>query len=205
MLIALLIASTLIPDEVELVRRVPHVFERAEAQYRLMVDAMAGHPSDSQPRTLANGELKVVRPKDWCSGFFPGSLWYLYEYTGDEFWKTQAKSFTERLIEPLRHDANNHDVGFRTYCSAGNALRLTGDARYADFLHDTAAALRTRYNRDVGVICSWPPERNKGTGFFGSSLLVIVDNMMNLELLEWDAKHGGSPESDVIARSQADI
>ena len=178
---------------------------RCEDHYRALLEAMKDQPADKIPRSWEKGKYKMVAPEDWCSGFVPGSLWYLYELTGKEAWKTAAADWTEKLIEPLRHDANNHDVGFRTYCSAGNGLRLTGDARYAAFLHDTSAALRTRYDDNLGLIRSW----NNWAGttekdYFRPSFIVIIDNMMNLELLEWDAKNGGDPKSDVIARSQAD-
>ena len=191
------------PSEERLLKDLPGIFEKSEAHYRALLETMKAHKPDTFPKRFQNGKLVAIPPKDWCSGFFPGSLWYLFEYTKDAFWKEQAAAYTERLIEPLRHDASNHDVGFRTYCSAGNALRLTGDTRYAQFLHDTSAALRTRYDRRLGLIRSW--NNPKKDGMFNPKYVVIIDNMMNLELLEWDAKNGGSPESDKIARSQADI
>ena len=193
-----------VPAEEQLLKDLPGIFEKSGAHYRALLEAMKAHEPDKFPKRFQDGKLVVIPPKDWCSGFFPGSLWYLYEYTKDPFWKDQAAAYTERLIEPLRHDANNHDVGFRTYCSAGNGLRLTGDKRYAEFLHDTSAALRTRYDDKLGLIRSWNSPK-KGGGHFGTKYIVIIDNMMNLELLEWDAKNGGDPKSDKIARSQADI
>ena len=189
--------------ESKLLGDLPGIFERSGAHYKALLEAMKEYGPDKFPKRFQNGKLFVIPPKDWCSGFFPGALWYLYEYTNDPFWKEQAVAYTERLIEPLRHDASNHDVGFRTYCSAGNGLRLTGDKRYAEFLHDTSAALRTRYDDKLGLIRSW--NSPKGGGHFGTKYVVIIDNMMNLELLEWDAKNGGDPKSDKIARSQADI
>ena len=190
--------------EEQLLKDLPAIFEKSGAHYRALLEAMKAHEPDTFPKRFQDGKLVVIKPRDWCSGFFPGSLWYLYEYTKDDFWKEQAVAYTERLIEPLRHDASNHDVGFRTYCSAGNGLRLTGDKRYAEFLHDTSAALRTRYDDNLGLIRSWNSPK-KGGGHFGTKYIVIIDNMMNLELLEWDAKNGGDPKSDKIARSQADI
>ena len=191
-------------DEAKLAAQLPSIFAKATDHYRALLEAMKAQPPDTFPKRFQDGKLVSIKPKDWCSGFFPGSLWYLYEYTKDPFWKDQAAAYTERLIEPLRHDASNHDVGFRTYCSAGNGLRLTGDKRYAEFLHDTSAALRTRYDDKLGLIRSWNSPK-KGGGHFGTKYIVIIDNMMNLELLEWDAKNGGDPKSDKIARSQADI
>ena len=47
------------------------------------------------PRNIEpDGSLHLVASKDWCSGFFPGELWYMYEYTGDDFWKEKAIEFT---------------------------------------------------------------------------------------------------------------
>ena len=196
--------ATIPADEAKLSAQLPSIFAKATDHYRALLEAMKAQPPDTFPKRFQDGKLVSIKPKDWCSGFFPGSLWYLYEYTKDPFWKDQAAAYTERLIEPLRHDASNHDVGFRTYCSAGNALRLTGDKRYAEFLHDTSAALRTRYDDKLGLIRSWNSPK-KGGGHFGTKYIVIIDNMMNLELLEWDAKNGGDPKSDKIARSQADV
>ena len=47
------------------------------------------------PRSLEKGELKLVPSRDWTSGFFPGVLWYLYEYSGQDRWMQQARRFTE--------------------------------------------------------------------------------------------------------------
>ena len=45
------------------------------------------------PRNIqSDGSLRLVRARDWCSGFFPGELWYMYEYTKDDFWK-KGRSF----------------------------------------------------------------------------------------------------------------
>lgn len=185
--------------------RLPQIFRNAASQYRRVLKNMEREPPDRLPGGLRNGTFVSVPPVDWTSGFFPGALWYLHEATGDEALKAAAVAYTERLIEPLRHDASNHDVGFRTYCSAGNALRLTGERRYADFLHDTAAALRTRYDDGLGLIRSWDTESKWTKNCFTPEFIVIIDNMMNLELLEWDAKNGGDAKSDRIARSQADL
>ena len=68
------------------------------------------------PRTFENGEVKVDSPYNWVSGFFPGSLWLLYEYTGDEQLRTYADEFTRRL-EVLKDYKGTHDLGFMIFCS----------------------------------------------------------------------------------------
>jgi hypothetical protein len=60
---------------------------------------------------------------------------------------------------------------------------------------DGAAALTKRYNEKLGLIRSWGAIDEK------KNFLVIVDNMMNLELLEWAAKNGGDAKFAAIAKS----
>lgn len=37
------------------------------------------------PRTInKDGSIHYVPIDDWCSGFFPGNIWYTYELTGDK-------------------------------------------------------------------------------------------------------------------------
>ena len=85
-----------------------------ESQLRLMVSESDGHLDDpdgkASPRCLEkDGSLRFVRPYDWCSGFFPGVLWYMYEYTGNDFWKQKAKVYTERLENVKKYD-KIHDL-----------------------------------------------------------------------------------------------
>ena len=131
------------------------------------------------PRSLMpNGELMLVTPEDWTSGFFPGSLWYLYENTNDLFWKQQAIKYTE-ILESQQFNTDNHDVGFMMYCSYGNGYRLTKSAHYKEVLIQSAKSLSTRFNPKVGCIRSWDFNKDKW------QYPVIIDNMMNLELLFW--------------------
>jgi unsaturated chondroitin disaccharide hydrolase len=133
------------------------------------------------PRNIdKNGNLNIIASKDWCSGFFPGELWYLYEYTKDTKWLNEAKTYTA-FIEQEKFNTGTHDLGFEIYCSFGNAYRLTHDAAYKDVIIQGARSLSKRFNPIVGAIRSWG---NIGTPKF----TVIVDNMMNLELL-FEATH----------------
>lgn len=137
------------------------------------------------PRTLnPDGSLRLVPPRDWCSGFFPGELWYLYEYTKDDFWKNKAEEYTE-LLEPMKTYTGTHDLGFIMYCSFGNGLRLSPNERYRNILLETARSLMLRYDANIGCIRSWDFNREVW------QYPVIIDNMMNLELLFWASKETG--------------
>src|SRR5688572_27659779 len=73
------------------------------------------------PRTIdAGGKMISTSMYDWTPGFFPGSLWYSYEFTKDKSLATAALTWTEKL-EPLKDFTKHHDLGFMMYCSYGNA------------------------------------------------------------------------------------
>ena len=149
------------------------------------------------PRTCENDTLQTSDSKWWCSGFYPGALWYLYEYTGDYQIKSLAQEFTQR-VECEKWTTNNHDIGFILYCSFGNGLRLTGNEAYKEVLMTGANSLITRYNENIGLIRSW--DWNKKVWQYP----VIIDNMMNLELLLWASENSNDPKYKNISLSHAD-
>ena len=167
------------------------VFDRAVEQFILM----DSHLDEGEfPRSLDTlGHLVTSDSKWWCCGFFPGSLWYTYEYTGNEQIKNLAEKYTRSIkTKELLFD---HDLGFEVWCSYGNAYRLTGDQSYIPEIEEAAALLATRFSPTTGVIRSW---NNPHKGF-----RVIIDNMMNLELLEEASKMFGCDSLDRIAREHA--
>lgn len=155
---------------------------------------------DSIPRSIAHGQTnwRLVDYKDWTSGFWPGILWYVYEYTKDTTWKTKANGFSQTLKPLAFNPAYDHDLGFQLYCSFGNGLRLTGDTSYKRILLAAADTLATLFNPTVGTILSWPREVQQLGGHN-----TIIDNMINLELLFWAAKNGGSQKLYDIAVQHA--
>lgn len=129
------------------------------------------------PRSVEkDGSLRLVAPRDWCSGFFAGSLWQLYGATRNPFWRKQAVRFTWPL-ESLQDYKGTHDLGFMVYNSFGKAYELTGEQSYRDVVLQAARSLATRYNDTVKCIRSWSWGKDKW------HYPVIIDNMMNLELL----------------------
>ena len=165
-----------------------------------MVSESDKHLDDSDgkasPRCLEkDGSLRLVAPYNWCSGFFPGVLWYMYEYTGNDFWMQKAKVYTERLEHVKKFD-KIHDLGFMLYSCYGNGYRLTGDEKYKEVLIEAAKTLSTRYNDKIGCIRSWD---------FGTwNYPVIVDNMINLELMFFATEVTGDSIYRNIAISHAD-
>ena len=95
--------------------------------------------SSKIPRSMDVHKLhwNMVSVDDWTSGFFPGVLWYDYEYSREPEIKEKAVYFT-RLLEPLSHKVTSHDLGFQIFCSYGNAYRLTKDKYYKDVILKSA-------------------------------------------------------------------
>src|SRR5437868_3449748 len=134
------------------------LFADIERQTNLLLQEVAkvksGKPDLASPRTVENGELKMVSAKDWTSGFFPGQLWFIYEYTRKNDWKRQAEYFTANL-EKEKTNGGTHDMGFKIYSSFGNGYRLTKNAAYRDIIIQSAKTLSTRFNPIVACIRSW--------------------------------------------------
>lgn len=144
-------------------------------------------------------EWRLVTYDDWCSGFWSGCLWYLYEGTRNPLFKQQAERFDKQLL-PLSEQkvAYDHDLGFQIFCSYGNGYRLTKNSAYKKVILKTAKVLATLYNPKVKTLLSWPREVVK----FGAHN-TIIDNMINLELLFWAAKNGGNKKLYSIAENHA--
>ena len=149
------------------------------------------------PRTFEDGELKTTDYRGWVCGFFPGTLWELYEHYPDNArLRGYAEEFTARVF-PAKDMTSTHDLGFMVFCSSGNAWRLTGDTKYRDVILAASQSLATRYNGKTGVIMSWNPNDTW-------KYPVIIDNMMNLEMLMWAGKEAGDSSLVNIALSHAE-
>lgn len=169
----------------------------ATEQYSLMIEMLENSGKTLIPKSIINGKIKFITPQEWTSGFFPGSLWYLFELTGDDKWKNSALKQTEAL-EEIQYYTGNHDVGFMIGCSYGNALRLTNNQEYKDIIVQAAKSLSTRFNPKTGVIQSWNANPRKDWEY-----PVIIDNMMNLELLFDATEFSGDSTFYNIAVSHA--
>lgn len=150
-------------------------FENAIQQSLLMAAKYADNDS-VLPRSFVAGKDVTSTPQWWCSGFFPGTLWYLYEYNNDGQIRSYAEEYTSR-IKQEKYSTNNHDIGFMLNCSFGNGYRLTKDTLYHEVLITGARSLSKRYSHKTGLIRSWDFNKEKW------QYPVIIDNMMNLELL----------------------
>lgn len=175
----------------------------AVKQYEMQTDLIESSGKILNPKTFINGKIIYIPKEEWTSGFFPGSLWYLYELTKDDQWKILATKYTEAL-DSLKYLTDHHDVGFIIGCSYGNALRLSGNEKYKEVIIQAAKSLSTRFRPTIGVIQSWDVKEGNWQAKQGWECPVIIDNLMNLELLFEATKFSGDSSFYHIAISHAD-
>lgn len=163
-------------------------FAFAASQYKVLSKNVT---EGNTPQSFKNGNFINKDIKWWCSGFYSGNLWYIYEETKDQQIKAEAEKAL-KVIAPNQTYTGNHDLGFMMYCSFGNAYRLTGNPEYKAIIDRSAASLATRFRPEINQIQSWNKNR-----FWECP--VIIDNMMNLEMLNWVSDNGGDPNYKKIA------
>jgi unsaturated chondroitin disaccharide hydrolase len=194
--LALCLLSSTVYAQKDYKKAFPFAEKQTDVMLKEIPKGTSAKPNPVSPRTLdEKGNLVLIPSKDWVSGFFPGELWYLYEYTHNNKWLTAAKEYTAK-VEPEQFDKGTHDVGFKIYCSVGNGYRLTKDAHYKEVIIQAAKTLSTRFNPAVGTIKSWDNRKDW-------KYPVIIDNMMNLELLFEASKLSGDSSFHKIAVSHA--
>lgn len=186
-------------DSFNIERQLSYCSQQAKKTLKLIPD-----DSRSLPRNIPSDsdKWKFINYKDWTSGFWPGTLWYLYENEPNDSWKGPADKFSRYLTPLSVSKANDHDLGFQVFNSFGNGYKLTGNQEYKEIILKTADTLATLFNPKVGTILSWPrdvpnmewPQHN-----------TIMDNMINLEMLFWASKNGGNKALYDLAVSHADV
>lgn len=187
---------------------VDNALKYCAAQTERSIRELKGNSSTDysmMPRNVLKNESKwncrKATKEEWTAGFWPGVLWYDYEYTGDEKIKLEAEKYTASLKFLSEIPAYDHDLGFLVFCSYGNAYRLTGNPEYKKIILNTADSLATLFNPKVGTILSWPREVKQQNWPHNT----IIDNMINLEMLFWAAKNGENKSLYDIAVSHANV
>lgn len=176
-----------------LLKTIEQNFADAAAQYKVLAKNL---PSEKFPKTYfpITDKYEWSNSGWWCSGFYPGTLLYLYQQTKD----TALYNESLRILDVLKKEQFNtttHDLGFMMYCSFGNANLINPTAAYKEILLNSAKSLATRFSPAVGCIKSWDGKPNE--------YLVIIDNMMNLKLLFWATQVSGDSSFYKIAVTHA--
>jgi unsaturated chondroitin disaccharide hydrolase len=129
----------------------------------------------------------------WACGYLPGQLWLGYQLTDDSWYKTKA-IHRERTIAHLKTTSGATDIGQRYYYSLARAYDMTGRASYRNKVLAAAKAQAARFSPVVGAV------RSRNTT---DTYQVIMDDLMNIQVLYWAARHGGSPAWAQVAHTHA--
>jgi len=78
-------------------------------------------------------------------GMFPGVLWYLYNYTGNQEWKNYATQATDGLYG-TRLVNTSHDIGFVMINAYDNGYKFGHNSDYLKVIATGAETLATRFN-----------------------------------------------------------
>jgi hypothetical protein len=146
----------------------------------------------------------------WTSGFFPGSVWAVYERS----LKVPLSVPSEDLLLAARkwqanmaaeqHCTNNHDLGFMIMPSYARDYNLTGCRESLEVVVNSARAMATRFDTRTRVIRSWAGARTKVYDLNDPhDFVVVIDSMMNLDLLYYAAEHTGEKHLAEIATTHA--
>lgn len=180
-----------------------NVIEVVASQYDILYDSIQSRKGSKFyiPRSIKEGNIKYAQAYDWTSGFYAGSLWYMFKLTEDDKWKDRAMDYTTRL-DSVQYYTGNHDIGFMMEASFGNANKLYPSAKYDSILVQSAKSLTTRFRPVAGIIQSWEPIVHFEEGAWECP--VIIDGMMNLELLFHATEITGDSIYKNIALTHAD-
>jgi len=178
------------------------VLDVASKQYDMLYDSIQAKKGDVNyiPRSIREGSIRYVSSYDWTSGFYAGSLWYLYDLTGESRWKDRATEYTIKM-DSVQYYSGNHDIGFMMEGSYGKAIQFTGNKKYESVIVQSAKSLIKRFEPKAGIIRSWDVIAHYEEGMWECP--VIIDNMMNLELLFHATKISGDSIYANVAISHA--
>ena len=164
------------------------------AQCRILTH-LEPSPPEKMPEYTLPGQSKYcyTDASFWTSGFFPGSLYLLYERSLK--WPTKTPAHLRPDIRSLRHAAqwwsqrlhpqahltDTHDLGFLIHPWARLGWELDANEKCYNSMLVAANGLAARFNPRVGCIRSWDTCFTKRYAFADpkDDFLVIIDNMMS--------------------------
>lgn len=137
----------------------------------------------------------------WTNGFWAGTMWLLYQDTGDACYREIAKNAEKRMDKCFDFNCGlNHDAGFMYMPAAVADYRLTEDETSRRRGLHAANILAGRFNPVGRFIRAWDGA-GEGDDTRGWA---IIDCMCNLSLLYWASEETSDPRYRHIAMMHAD-
>jgi unsaturated chondroitin disaccharide hydrolase len=164
--------------------------EFAAGQVRTLIER---HPGEWTTFTQGGRWVFAEDPwaPTWSGGFLTGLLWIFAERTGDPWWRARAEEYS-RLVEPRKHDASTHDIGFLFEPSWGRWYDLDPTPESAQVLVDAGRTMAGRFQPNGRYLCTWV---DPGSTF--------IDVMMNVGIILRAAEYAGDDSLREIALAHA--
>lgn len=167
----------------------PLTTEQADRVWRIAADRLGVRAGPSTYPFGATGASRYIRTNAyaWTSGFYPTSLWLMFQRTGDPVWLERARTYTDPLL-PVARWRGTHDLGFMVGGPSVLGITLDPDSQrglsYASAMQDAARSLSERWNSKVRAMRS---------AYYGGRWGLIIDSAMNAPLLiEVGLLYGGA-------------
>ncbi|KAI0747607.1 d-4,5 unsaturated-glucuronyl hydrolase-like protein [Daedaleopsis nitida] len=214
MLATNLVALAIVGQIAAIVNGSPHVpselFSPLVAQKVLKTALEFQHHSPPQYPQLTDrvkGEWQWFDADGWTTGFFPATLYAMYERTklchksnaagNAAQWLELGRTWATGEISLESHNSVGHDVGFLSFPFMDELNVNSRNETAEQAVNAFAADLAARFSPIVGCTRSW--DASDPTDF-----QVIIDNMMNLEVFFASAKLTGNQTLIDMANSHAD-
>ncbi len=166
-----------------------HALTFAQSQLNQTMTDLANNTSKFVNRTdHTTGKWNVVTASDWTSGFLAGSMWQLYNATGDSYWSGKAAGWTTPIAGQAT--AQTEDLYFRIMTTFLPLYQQTGNAAYKQVLLDAAASKNTQWNETIGAFeTTW---RKSSSGNPAANFGVLMDQTTDMILMLWAAQQTGN-------------
>lgn len=150
----------------------------------------------AQNHSSVDNIYPAVPNDQWTSGFWPGSLWLVFEATGDKTFQYAAQIQVQALLHRIKNRiaTDHHDMGFMYSPSCVAAWKLVGDTdgRQAALL--AADQMVERFQEKGAFFQAW------GDMSASDNYRFIIDCLLNLPLLFWASEETGDPKYTTLAK-----
>ncbi len=176
--------SRLFPRKSNVKDQIDHAFTFAEAQVTKAFAQVGKTSVDPYDNATTPTAWTTTGPDAWTSGFFPGAMWQIYSHNTKKSWRLNATAWT-RPIGPFAK--NGDDIGFRIWSSFFPTASSTRRSSDKQVLIAAANAKLANWNPQLGMFETAP-----GSSTTSSTVQVVIDQAMDMELLWWTSKETGN-------------
>jgi len=175
--------------DAELLAQIPSVITVARTAAEATIAQLGNDSTKYIDYSTPDGAWNVTAPASWSAGFWPGSMWQLYQYDGNTTWRDRAARWTT----PLSGSTNaTGDLAFKFMTTYLPLYQHTGSADHRAVILAAAASKNKMWNEKVGAFrTTWFTTKS---GNPKANFAVLMDMTTDLELMYWAGKETGNQQ-----------